>query len=71
MVRDLEIRFPKGYCSSIKTASNVQTQEIANKNIHPIKAKIQDPKPALSYANVAKTSEQSRKDKKKKTKKCK
>ena len=62
MVRDLDIRCPRGHRPSNSIASRVQTQGTAAKMPRPEESKSKDIKAV--YANAAERSEQDKKDKK-------
>ena len=64
MVRDLDIYYFKGYCSSNITIAKMQTQGIAVKDSCSKKFKAKNSKSALSRTNVAKPLKQDKKNKK-------
>ena len=64
MVRDSDIRCPRGHRPSNSTAAKVQSQE--TKDSHPEESKVKETRPALSRAKASKSSKQARKEKKKK-----
>ena len=64
MVRDSDIRCPKGHRLSNSTAAKVQTQE--TKDFHPEEPKVKEVRPTPSRAKASEPSEQARKEKKKK-----
>ena len=64
MVRDSDIRCPRGHHPSNSTAAKVQIQR--TKDSHPEELKVKETRPALSRSKASKPSEQARKEKKKK-----
>ena len=64
MVRDSDIRCPRGHRSSNSTAAKMQTQ--GTKDSHPEEPKVKETRPAPSRAEASKPFEQARKKKKKK-----
>ena len=66
IVRDSDIRCPRGYRPSNITALKVQTQVITTKDSHPEEPKVKKPRPTLSRAEATEPSKQVRKKKKKK-----
>ena len=70
MVRDLDIRCPRGHCPSNSTISKVQTQKTSAKEPRPEESRPKEAKPAEGKApvpprtNAAEPSEQEKKDKK-------
>ena len=66
MVRDSDIRCPRGHRPSNSTASNVQTQETTTKNSYPEEPKVKETRPTLSRAKASEPFKQARKKKKKK-----
>ena len=66
MVRDSDIRCPRGHRLSNSIALKVQTQGTTTKDSHPKEYKVKETKPTLTRAKASKPSEQARKEKKKK-----
>ena len=66
IVRDSDIRYPRGHRSSNSITSKVQTQGITTKDSHPEKPKVKITKPIPSRAKASDFSEQARKERKKK-----
>ena len=67
MVRDSDIRCPRGHRPSNSTASKVQTQGTTAKDSHQEEPKVKEVKPISSrVAEASEPSEQARKEKKKK-----
>ena len=64
MVRDSDIRYPRGHRPSNNTAAKVQTQ--GTKNSYPEELKVKKVRPTPSQAKANKPSKQARKEKKKK-----
>ena len=64
MVRDSDIRCPRGHRPSNSTAAKVQTQ--GTKDSHPEEPKAKETRPASSRAEASEPSEQARKEKKRK-----
>ena len=62
MVRDSDIRCPRGHRPSNSTATKVQTQE--TKDSHPEEPKVKEVRPTPSRAEASKTSNQAHKKKK-------
>ena len=67
MVRDSDIRYPRGHRPSINTTSKVQTQGTIAKDSQQEEPKVKEVKPTSSWATEAsKSLKQARKEKKKK-----
>ena len=66
IVRDLDIRCPRGHRSSNSTASNVQTQRTTAKDSYPEEPKIKKAKSILFRAEASEPLEQACKEKKRK-----
>ena len=64
MVRDLDIRCPRGHRPSNSIAAKVQTQ--GTKDSHPEEPKVKETRPAASWSEASEPSKQARKEKKKK-----
>ena len=62
MVRDSDIRYPRGHRPSNSTAAKVQTQ--GSKDSHPEEPKVKEVRP--TWAEASEPSKQARKEKKKK-----